>query len=298
MNTNSQTTNSQTDTKDTPIPILPRHPHFDTTEDLATIWNKDKNEKLALFKTAIMDSLSILFPEGERFFIRSVKNFEDQVSDPKLLEEVKLFIEQEGQHTREHYKYNQALKQRGYDVDKMEQRLKNHIKLMRKFMGSERHLGATCATEHFTAVLGDYLLNSPQLIEGASPKMQALWKWHAVEEIEHKAVAFDVYKTAVNSEYKRKATFFSAISIVVLNTFLNMCHMFRKEGKLFDLKLWLSGAGFLFNRKDGILRIITPKLLEYLKRDFHPWDENNSHLVDNWRKANEDSEGIYTPSFS
>ncbi len=280
------------------IEIVPRHPHFDATEDLATIWNKDPDEKLALFKTTIMNSLSVLFPEGERFFIRSVKKFEDQVTDPELRKQVKLFIEQEGQHTREHHKYNQALKQRGYDVDKLERRLKTRIKFMSRILDAERQLAGTCAVEHFTAVLGDALLNNPQLIKGASPKMQAIWKWHAVEEIEHKAVAFDVFKSTANNERKRKIAFFITFFFLSLDTFLNMCHMLRKEGRLFDFKLWRTGSRFLFNKKDGVITLIRPKIREYLNKDFHPWNEDNSELVQSWKEAYEDADGNYTPSFS
>ncbi len=279
------------------IEIKPRHPHFDATEQLATIWIDDEDEKLALFKTTLMNSLSILFPEGERMFIRSVKAFQDKVTDPKLLEEVKLFIEQEGQHTREHHKYNQALKQRGYDIDKLEKKLKKNIQRMARITTPEHRLAVTCALEHFTAVLGDTLLDNPQLHKNAHPKMQAIWKWHAVEEIEHKAVAFDVYKTTINDEKLRLATFRMICVRLPLDVFFHMCHMFRKEGKLLDYKMWYRGYKFLFNKKDGLFTMIRPKLREYYREDFHPWDENNSELVENWKKTYQDSNGNLHPSF-
>ncbi len=284
-------------TKSNPIDIITRHPHFDATDELATIWLQHEDEKLALFITTLMNSLSILFPDGERFFIRSVRAYKDQITDPKLQQEVKSFVEQEGQHTREHHNYNKALKQRGYDVEKLELRVKKMTNRVSKVFSKAQCLAATCAVEHFTAVLGDYLLNSPELTNAATPKMRAMWRWHAIEEIEHKAVAFDVYNAAVFKDkpmlsgYKkrvRKLAFFITSIMLPWYTFRNMLHMFRKEKALFDFKMWYRGWKFLSN---DLLPYIRPRLKTYYAKNFHPWDEDNSSLVENWKSQYEDAEG-------
>jgi len=282
--------------KKSPIEMTARYPHFDVSEELSAIWIKDDNEALGFFKTVLLDSLSLLFPEGERFFIRSVKNYQDRVIDPELKDEVGLFITQEGQHTREHYNYNQALKQRGYDIDRIDVRLKKRFAYLVKYVDRQRQLAATCATEHYTAVLGEALLNNPHWIENAPPKMQAVWTWHAIEEIEHKAVAFDVYKATVDNEFKRKLSFVITSIFLPFYIFMNMCHMFRKEKRLFDFKMWRAGLGFLFKR-DGLIPQIWPKLKVYLKKDFHPWDEDNSELVERWRNTYEAEAGQLKPAY-
>lgn len=276
------------------IPIKPRHPDFNVSDELAGIWVQHEDGKLAIFLTVLMNSLSILFPEGERFFIRSVRDYKDQISDPALKQDVRSFIEQEGQHTREHHKYNQALKQRGYDVDKLEKIVKKRIELGTKMSSKEQQLAATSALEHFTAVLAEYLLTSPHISSLARPNMKAMWQWHAVEEIEHKAVAFDVYKQCVNKEFPRKRIFFSMTIALPFDTIRNMIHMFRKEKVLFDLKMWYRGWKYLAT---NLFPIIVPKLKAYYAKDFHPWNEDSSSLINDWKNQYEDAEGNMLSNF-
>ena len=55
-------------------------------------------------------------------------------------------------------------------------------------------LAATVALEHLTAILAAALLDGRSgSLAGADPRVAELWRWHAVEETEHKSVAFDVY---------------------------------------------------------------------------------------------------------
>ena len=69
------------------------------------------------FKTAFENAFSLLFPIGEKAFIESVRNFEDQISDPKLLKEIKAFYGQEAAHRKVHQQYNEMLCDlRGYDL--------------------------------------------------------------------------------------------------------------------------------------------------------------------------------------
>ncbi len=49
------------------------------------------------------------------------------------------------------------------------------------------------ALEHFTAILAHQLLADPRHLEGAEKETADLWRWHAVEEIEHKGVAYDTW---------------------------------------------------------------------------------------------------------
>ena len=69
------------------------------------------------FKSHLFNAMSVLFPEGERFFIHSVRHFREQIKDPLLLEQIRGFIGQEGHHSREHELYNQRLREMGYAVD-------------------------------------------------------------------------------------------------------------------------------------------------------------------------------------
>src|SRR5690606_7662589 len=147
--------------------------------------------------TRFLDNLSIFFPDGERFFMASVQAFAGAVQDdPELRAAVRAFCAQEGIHRREHRKYNDMLAAQGLPAEAMERRVERIIALVTARTPQRWHLGVTAALEHFTSLMGRQILERPELLEGAHETMAALWRWHAVEETEHKSVAYDVYLAA------------------------------------------------------------------------------------------------------
>src|SRR4029077_2358080 len=111
-----------------------------------------------------------------------------------LAEAVRAFYQQEGYHSREHVRYNEVVAAQGYPVAEMDARVGRLLRLVRRRAPKRRQLAATCALEHFTALMAHLFLSDARLLDGAHPAMAALWRWHAAEENEHKAVAFDVYQ--------------------------------------------------------------------------------------------------------
>ena len=81
-------------------------------------------------------------------------------------------------------------------ISRMEERERRLIE-MDKRSPHAMQLAATAALEHFTAIMAHALLSDPRHLEGASPEAARLWRWHAMEEIEHKAVAFDTFVATV-----------------------------------------------------------------------------------------------------
>ncbi|NQD92672.1 metal-dependent hydrolase, partial [Pseudomonas sp. CrR25] len=170
------------------LQIRPRHMDFALPTPLPRHWNGGD-----AFKSHLFDAMSVLFPDGERFFIDSVRHFREQIDDPVLQEQIRGFIGQEGHHSREHQTYSNRLRDLGYDVDALEKRAKRRIRYTQKKFSPQRQLAATAALEHITAIMADGLLKDSRHLAGAHPTMVRLWRWHALEETEHKAVAFDVY---------------------------------------------------------------------------------------------------------
>lgn len=145
------------------------------------------------FKTHMFNAMSVLFPDGERFFIDSVRHYRERVEDPALKQQIRGFIGQEGHHSREHLVYSDRLRALGYDIDRLEGGAKRRIRFAQQKLHPSRQLAATAALEHLTAIMADGLLSNPRWLEGADPTMARLWRWHALEETEHKAVAYDVF---------------------------------------------------------------------------------------------------------
>src|SRR5262249_54455281 len=137
--------------------------------------------------------LSIFFPKGEAFFIDSVKHFADRIESPRLRADIKGFVGQEAMHSREHHRYNRALARAGLPVERLERALVRRLDLLRSIASPEEQLAVTIALEHFTAIMANTVLEDGGVLAGADSRMSAVWRWHAIEETEHKAVAYDVY---------------------------------------------------------------------------------------------------------
>jgi predicted metal-dependent hydrolase len=150
--------------------------------------------------THMANGLNLLFPAGERFFIRSVKHYLDHIEEPELRARVKAFFGQEGRHGHEHERMNAILEKQGYDLSRF---LRLYEKIgfgvIEPLFPPLLRLSTTVALEHFTASLAESALTTP-FLDGAHPLMAQLLRWHAAEEIEHKSVAFDVL-AAVDPRY-------------------------------------------------------------------------------------------------
>ncbi len=261
------------------LQILPRRPDLALPDPLPRHWHSNDP-----FKTHFFNAMSVLFPDGERYFIDSVRLFRDQISDTDLQQQIRGFIGQEGHHSREHLEYNQRLRELGYDIDALESTVKKRIRFVQKNFSAERQLAGTVAMEHFTAIMADLLLREPQWIDGAVQPMQSLWRWHALEETEHKAVAFDVYMQVCGDRRilrraMRQATFFFLKDVT-----RGMWHMLRKDGKLTDLPMMWRGMRWLWGR-NGFFRKLVGVYRDYYRRDFHPWQHDNRDLLDQYAPA-------------
>lgn len=263
------------------VPITPRNNTFDIAACLERDWFDGH-----AFKTAWFNAMSITFPLGEKFFIDSVRHFADRIDDPKLLGDIRGFCGQEGFHRREHQRYNEVLcEQRGYNLQLMEGRLQRNIDIAYKRLSPLECLAVTAALEHLTAILAEAALsdNDP-MIGRAEPPMQALWNWHAAEEMEHKAVAFDVYRAVGGSEKLRRRAMREATLFLLVDILAGVVHMLRRDGKLWRPRLWYQGWKFLFF-KGGVLRRVWPAYREYYRDGFHPWQRDTRDLLAAWRDS-------------
>jgi len=231
--------------------------------------------------TRFMEGLSMLFPEGERFFVESVRHYKEQIVDPVLQKQVVAFAAQEGMHSAEHHKYNQRA---AGPLTEQFEAVAGHLRtpFARRVISPMNRLAVTVALEHFTAIMADELLRNPAYADLMDPEHTKLWLWHAVEETEHKAVAFDVYR-AVGGGYPRRA------GIMLITSFLFVVAAVRLLGDLLarDGKKLPRGSvprflDLAFGRP-GFFRKVFPAWLDYFRPGFHPWDHDNADLIAKWK---------------
>ena len=261
-----------TNTTLTPPPIVPRDKmDFGLDGDIARFWlNNDP------FKTRFFDALSTLFPVGERFFITCVRDFKDRIQDPQLLQDIKDFTRQEGQHSMVHTLYNNRLKAQGVDVDAiLKGQEKRLFGIIRQHTSREFTLGITAASEHITAIMADCFVERPEIFDGADERIRALYVWHAMEEMEHKAVAFDVLRDHAKGSYSNRIRSMLLVTCLFpFHTFRIMAHMLRVDGfsRWQRTKLWAKGLWWLY-KPGGVFLPMTAQYFSYLKPSFHPWQE-------------------------
>ncbi len=252
--------------------IQPRRMDFQFDQSIPRYWFAGDQ-----FKTMLLTALSCTFPEGERFFVRSVRHYQSQIADPKLKEEVKGFIGQEAHHGNEHEQFNAFLRSKGIPTEIVEQFTQDGLKFMAKFLSPERQLAKTCALEHFTAMLAELILENPDFIEGMDERLVPLWTWHAVEESEHKSVAFDVYQDQVNNYWVRTSEMaFTTVEFIGFTIY----HYIQLRREMDDSTNWRSvfnGLNWLIGPRGRLHRLL-PAYLAYYKRDFHPAKRDKRHL--------------------
>jgi len=231
--------------------------------------------------TAYFNALSASFPQGETFFIESVRRFRDRV-DARLQEQIKGFIEQEAAHTREHVVFNKLIKNAGYDTTAMDAETRRRLDIARS-----RHpvaqLAITVALEHFTAIMAHSLLTEKDPLPGAPAEVLRLWQWHAIEEVEHKAVAYDTYLCVTRelSAFKRWAIRSQVMLLISAqfwySNFERMADFFRQDGMNTPRTWWRVFTYLWF--KPGMMRKIFVPWLSFFRPGFHPWDHDDGALI-------------------
>jgi uncharacterized protein len=224
------------------------------------------------------NTMSLFFPVGERFFIRSVRNYRDRIDDPRLQEAVTGFIGQEAMHGREHEEYNEHAHAAGLPVKAQERRVARLLQWVERRRTPAEQLAATCALEHLTAILADILLREPRLLEGAEPRYRDLWEWHALEETEHKAVAYDVWRTVMGRNpgtYLLRVGSFLVANVIFWSLMTPyFLQNLKAQGQLTNWRGWLRFLNYAWG-SPGALRRVIPAWFAYFKPNFHPWDHDN-----------------------
>jgi predicted metal-dependent hydrolase len=261
------------------LTIEPRRVKF-AFDDIDSPFFYDNNSCIS----AMWVAMSASFPAGEGEFIKSVRLFENQLTDPKLKQEVKDFAHQEAHHSLQHKQINKMFDELGYQTGKLHDYFKEELARREERWSPEKRLARTVCAEHVTAVMAHHALTHPEHMSNFPESFRNLFLWHAIEEIEHKSVAFDVYMQCVgdtkllHQQYKIFTRYEFPFNIWMSSRFL-----LRQLGHKATWKerrgLWRSIYG-----KGGLISDVKPLYKQFLNKGFHPWDHDDSALVEQWKK--------------
>jgi predicted metal-dependent hydrolase len=247
-----------------------------------------------LIMSHVLAALSGVFPDGEDFFVRSVRRFRDQITDPELKRQVAGFIGQEAIHGREHRDLNDRLAELGYPTKRLERFTRWGLGQRERLLSDHNNLAATAALEHFTATLAEILLRDPEARRVVGDEhVTDLLLWHALEESEHKAVAFDVYKAVGGTERTRTMVmniitigFVGGMSLQAIISALSDRDTYRGTTLLRSIRR--------LRRSPFLRREVWERLRDYNRPDFHPDDHDTTELVAEWRARLFGDEGTLT----
>ena len=235
------------------------------------------------FLTAFISVLSGTFPPGEQMFIESVRSFKDKVTDPQLLEDIRDFTHQEAHHTKQHKLANEKLESLGWRAQTIERRVAKAIKLLNDKRSPRERLAATVCLEHITAIIAEYVLTHPKQMEGMHPSIRNMMVWHAIEEIEHKSVAFDVYMSTGGSRKMLKRIMRAIAILFPTLTFGRTFYLLFAARRMPSWAQFKEGIQMLFG-KDGMITSIKAPFKDFYREDFHPEDHDNRELIEKWKK--------------
>lgn len=264
-------------------PIQPREKlDFKLNSGIPRFWNGGDP-----FKTRLFDAMSITFPVGERYFISTVRNYRDQITDPQLQEEARDFIRQEAQHGMVHIQFNKLLEKQGINVPWMERMLDAKFRWQLKWWPKSFNLAYTAAAEHLTAMMCTTFMERREIVEPFDHRVRAMYAWHSIEEVEHKAVAYDVMKKVAKVGYLQRVAGLVYFSIEYpIGVMWTMNQMFKADGFGFfkRLGLWARGLWWMY-KPGGVFLPALGYYLTYYKPGFHPWQHKEMTSYEAWTEA-------------
>lgn len=232
--------------------------------------------------TAIANGVNLLFPHGERFFVRSVKHFLDRIDDPALRTAIKGFFGQEGRHAHAHDELNAILRAQGFEIDRFLGSYKRISSWIEAHTPPRLNLAVTAASEHFTAILAEGAFAN-NVLDKACPEMRQLLAWHAAEELEHKAVAFDVLQ-AIDPSYALRVTGLVYATAILGGFWLWGALALLRQEPTGVRRAWRD-LGRMPDRDPIVRRVFLRGIRQYLARDFHPRDNATDRIAGDWMTA-------------
>lgn len=228
-------------------------------------------------RTHLLNAYTLLVPDNEKYYIRTLAACLDRVTDPRLRADVHAFLRQESLHGIAHQKYWQTLAAHGIDgsafvkaADWLLYRLAEPLQPRRL------RVSIVAAIEHLNAAWAHSFL-ARDLLHDADPELRRLFYWHFAEEIEHKAVAHDVLAALYPGYASRLAGAVIAIPTFYLLMLGGLAHLLWRDGAARGGH-WLQDLGRLFFTQ-GFLADNLCEVWRYLRPGFTPWSRDDYALA-------------------
>jgi predicted metal-dependent hydrolase len=251
------------------------HPlKLDWTQELPQHWNDHSP-----FKTHFLNALSVTFPDGEKFFIDSIKPYKDRITDPQQLAEIQEFIKQENWHRHLHIQYNDWMEKQGLPSRRVEDDMNTFWARIRPKWGNRACLAATICIEHITATNADLFLSYRTSLKRMHPHFEHVWRWHGIEEIEHKAVAIDVWNAIGGKTSTRRLAMCWVLAYYTYYMIKHTVMFLHADRQLWKWRTVKDAWVMLFDKQSGVIRCSAKHMWDFMRADWHPNQTDHSILL-------------------
>ncbi|OUR86880.1 hypothetical protein A9Q81_27510 [Gammaproteobacteria bacterium 42_54_T18] len=243
-------------------------------------------------KTHFFNAVSTLLPMGEAFFIEKFRQQTHRISDPELQVMCRKFCGQEGHHAREHKVYNDYLAKQYKQIPALEARLISVRNWISSRGDDNIDLALIASAEHITSAMGNALLRDVEKWLEDDNVFSSMLVWHAVEEVEHKSVAHDIYENICGDYSKRIALMPLIIGVVAGSIGINQLYMLHVDGELRKPTTWISLAKLYLGKGSVTEAIFNKEFWKFIRPDYHPWQLDDRHLVKVWEEKHDAKEDM------
>lgn len=233
-------------------------------------------------------ALSVTFPAGETFFINSVRHFAPvlEKEHPELWRNVQLFFKQEGMHTAVHERWNRRIEHEfKHPMAELEEHVDAKLQEASSRLPPLTQLAITACLEHFTSGLGQIMLGTAigqKLMQKSAEPYRSLLAWHAVEELEHKSVAFDVYNAMGGGFLKRTMVMLWIVApIFLFRTTQIWYKLISNRPNVSKIRACFSLLQFLLVSPGALTRFL-PHYLKWFNPWYHPSHDDDTKVIARW----------------
>lgn len=239
-------------------------------------------------KTSFLNAVSCILPMGEDFFLKTMRNYRNMITDEKLQQDARYFCGQEGHHAFEHRKFNTLLAAQYPGLQRLDEFYEwINLGILRNSSPATQ-FSYTTGAEHLTSIMSHAFLSDCSRWVEDHDEIAAMLIWHTVEEIEHKSVCFDVFQH-VDGHYGRRLFGFMVLNLWLSSAVLSrQLYMLQQDGELAKPQTWRNLLRFYLGRysdgKPGVLPLLAYDYAQYFRPDFHPWEVDDRHLIEKWQR--------------
>jgi predicted metal-dependent hydrolase len=236
-----------------------------------------------LVASHLVAALSAVIPAGERFVADTVRRYREQL-DPILKSQANSFVGQEMVHQREHDRFNETLGRLGYPTELIDRASQLTFTLASR-LPTRLQVAMTAAIEHWTAVIGEHTLASDDLDTAwdLPEESRAFLAWHLVEELEHRAVAFDTMQAVGTSEVERILAMDLVVALLAPAVVGGFLLSLAKDADAWRPLRLLRSLDRLLASNLGQWSFVRD-LLSWSRPGFHPDERNIDTLLERWRE--------------